>query len=108
MFIACAPPWPKVPPVDQPSSPDSKSLPSGRCRRGTHNKINMTAIPPHTSRPGVSPPMKKLLVTSLILALCATTAHAGPVKIPDKGLEEALKKVLLEPKEGLTDENLVN
>ena len=55
--------------------------------------------------------MKKLLSASLVLALLAagsTAVHAGPVKVPDKNLEEALKKVLLEPKEGLTDENLVN
>src|SRR5437763_16465932 len=52
--------------------------------------------------------MKQLLSAFLVLPLLAVTAQAGPVKIPDKGLEEALKKVLLEQKEGLTDENMVN
>lgn len=54
------------------------------------------------------PPMTKLLAASFALFAVAAAVQAGPVKVPDKNLEEALKKVLLEPKEGLTDENMVN
>ena len=52
--------------------------------------------------------MKRLVSAAVLLALAVPVLQAGPVKVPDKNLEAALKAVLLEPKEGLTDENLVN
>jgi Leucine-rich repeat (LRR) protein len=64
--------------------------------------------PHRTPLSEVRPAMKRLLSAVLGFALLTSAAQAGPVKIPDKGLEEALKKFLLEPKEGLTDENLIN
>jgi internalin A len=82
--------------------------PSGQRRGRAQNKLRKRA---RTLLPGVRHPMKQLLSASLVLTLLAagsTAVHAGPVKVPDKNLEDALKKVLLEPKEGLTDENLVN
>jgi internalin A len=60
------------------------------------------------------PAMKRLLFPALSLLVMAglsffpAVADAGPVTIPDKKLEEAIRAALREPKAPLTDENLIN
>src|SRR5437588_6390277 len=50
-----------------------------------------------------------LLVASCAgLLIAVSAAPAAAVTFPDKNLETAVKAVLHDPKEGLTDENLAN